>query len=245
MFSSLAPVTITIIAILAAACGVWLTAVGGLSRRLVPFGGGVLVGVALFWVLPEMAEFFRWPAAILWIAGGFFLLLLVDRFVYPVCPACAPVHDHEHCAARLHGFAGPLLAAAALHSALDGWTVAASGGVSVLSAGFALGIAAHKVPEGLALGVISRAALPSRGAAILWCAVAQSATLAGAALESVLAPYVGAHGLYVLLALAGGSFLYLGSHAVHGEIRRSGAAPAFWPALTGVAGSSVLRWLMR
>ena len=28
------------------------------------------------------------------------------------------------------------------------------------------------------------------------------------------------------LALAGGSFLYLGYHAIHGEIRRSGTSPA-------------------
>jgi len=40
--------------------------------------------------------------------------------------------------------------------------------------------------------------------------------------------------------LAGGSFLYLGGHAVHGELRRGGA-PTLVPALTGVAGSSVLR----
>jgi zinc and cadmium transporter len=242
--SYLAPFAITAVAILCAVCGVWLTSVQSLSRRVVPFGGGVLMGVALFWVLPEMAEFFHWPVAILWIAGGFLLLLAVDRWVYPVCPSCAPQHDHEHCAARLHGFATPLLAAAALHSALDGWTVVAAGSTG-LSGAFVAGIASHKIPEGLALGVIARTALGSRAAAIGWCALAQSATLAGAALEGILAPYLGAHSIYALLALAGGSFLYLGCHAVHGEYRRSGAAPVFWPALTGVAGSSLMRLFVR
>jgi hypothetical protein len=71
------------------------------------------------------------------------------------------------------------------------------------------------------------------------------ATVAGAGLESVLAPHIGSQGLHALLALAGGSFLYLGGHAVHGELRRSGPTPAFWPALTGVAGSSVLRLFLR
>src|SRR5689334_153577 len=47
------PALITLIAILSAAAGVWLTSFATLSRRLVPFGGGVLLGVALFWVLPE------------------------------------------------------------------------------------------------------------------------------------------------------------------------------------------------
>jgi hypothetical protein len=49
------------------------------------------------------------------------------------------------------------------------------------------------------------------------------------------------YALHVLLAVAGGSFLYLGAHAVHGEWRRSGIGPTFVPALTGVAGPSVLR----
>src|SRR5262249_37791230 len=104
---------------------------------------------------------------------------------------------------------------------------------------------AHKIPEGLALGVIARAALASRGMALLWCSAAQAATLAGAGLATLFAPYMGPLLLHALLALAAGSFLYLGGHAIHGELRRSGPAPAFVPALTGVAGSSVLRLFVR
>jgi zinc transporter ZupT len=237
----LAPYLITLIAILSAACGVWLTSLHSLARRLVPFAGGVLIGVAVFWVLPEMAEFLKWPGALAWITGGFALLAIVDRFVYPVCPACSHSHDHDHCSTTLHGFAPPLLLAAALHSALDGWSVVAASRAAELGSSFVLAIAIHKVPEGLALGVIVRAALDSRKAALGWCALAEGASLAGAALEIVLAPYLGQHALHALLAIAGGSFLYLGGHAVHGEWRRSGIGPTFVPALTGVAGPSVLR----
>lgn len=235
---------ITAVAILSAAAGIWLTSLPAVARRLAPFGGGALIGVALFWVLPEMAQFFRWSGALLWTLGGFALLAAIDRFVYPVCPACSPAHDHQHCANRLHGFATPLLAAAALHALLDGWS-AAAGESARLSLGLLAGIAAHKIPEGLALAVIARAALASRAAALLWCMAAQLATPLGSALEAVLEPYLGALALHVLLALAGGSFLYLGGHAVHSEFRRSGPTPAFWPALTAVAGSSVLRLLIR
>jgi hypothetical protein len=70
------------------------------------------------------------------------------------------------------------------------------------------------------------------------------ATIGGAGVESVLAPHLSAQGLHALLALAGGSFLYLGGHAVHGELRRSGNFTLV-PALTGVAGSSVLRLFLR
>lgn len=203
------------------------------------------MGVALFWLLPEMAEVLGWPASIAWTGGGALALLLLDRYVYPVCPACAPAHDHTHCETRLHGFALPLLAAAALHSALDGWTVMAGQSHPSLGPALIFGIAAHKAPEGLALGVIARASLASRFTALSWCIAAEAATLLGAGLELAFAPYLGMTVLHALLAVAGGSFLYLGGHAVHGELRRSGAGPVFFPALTGVAGSSVLRFFVR
>jgi zinc transporter ZupT len=139
----------------------------------------------------------------------------------------------------------PLLAAAALHSALDGWTVMAGQSHPSLGPALIFGIAAHKAPEGLALGVIARASLASRFTALSWCIAAEAATLLGAGLELAFAPYLGMTVLHALLAVAGGSFLYLGGHAVHGELRRSGAGPVFFPALTGVAGSSVLRFFVR
>ena len=104
-----------------------------------------------------------------------------------------------------------------------------------------MAIGVHKIPEGLALGVIVRSALTSRGAALVLCAVAQAATLFGAVLETVLAPHLSLYFLHALMALAGGAFLYLGGHAIHGEWRRRGTGAAFVPALTGVAGPSVLR----
>jgi zinc and cadmium transporter len=200
------------------------------------------MGVAIFWVLPEMAEVLSWLNAFVWIAAGFAALWAIDRFIHPVCPACSDPHDHEHCSAELHGFAPPLLIAAAIHSALDGWSIsAAADGSAHLGTPFVLAIAIHKIPEGLALGVIVRAAMDSRRAALGWCLLAESATVLGAALELGLARYFGPHVLDALLAVAGGSFLYLGGHAVHGEFRRRGVAPGFLPALAGIASPSIFR----
>jgi zinc transporter ZupT len=225
-----------------ATAGVWLTSVDSWSRRLVPFSGGVLVGVALFWVLPEMADFLNWFNALAWVAAGFAGLWVVDRFLHPVCPACSHPHDHDHSSAELHGFAPPLLIAAAVHSLLDGWSVSAASDASAhLGMPFVLAIAIHKIPEGLALGVIVRAAMESRRAALGWCLLAESATLAGAGVELVLAPYLGPQILHAFLAIAGGTFLYLGGHAIHGEFQRRGVAPGFLPALAGIASPSVFR----
>ena len=235
------PLIVTLVAIAGAALGIFLTGFAHWSRRAVPFSGGVLVGVALFFVVPEMASVFSWPGALAWASAGFVLLWTVDRFVYSVCPSCSHSHDHELCATRLHGFAGPLLIAAALHSVLDGWTLAASQETHTLGAALLFGIAVHKLPEGIALGVIVQAATRSRRSALAGSALAEAATMAGAALETALYRYVGLTWIHGLLALAAGSFLYLGYHAIHAEYKRRGMLPAFLPAFTGVAGSSVIR----
>jgi zinc transporter ZupT len=235
---------VTLLAILSAAAGVRLTSVHALSQRMVPFSGGMLIGVALIWMLPEMAEFFGWAWSIAWMAAGFGVLMAMDRFVHPVCPACSDTHVHEDCAEELHGFAGPLVIAAALHSAIDGWSLAAAHSSSTFGRALVIGLAFHKIPEGIALGAIARASVRSRWAALGLCALAQMGTLVGGGIEWVFAAQLNERNLHALLAIAGGSFLYLGGHAVHGEVRRSGAGQTMWPAVTGVAGSGVLRFFV-
>lgn len=231
---SLAATTAAVVA--GSGVGVWL---GGRGRqtRIVPFSGGVLAGIALFWVLPELAGRFGWLAGAGWLAGGFAVLLLVDRHVYPVCPTCSHTHDHDECETRLHGFATPLILAAALHSFFDGLGLAASldAGMGELGRAVFWGISLHKIPEGLALGVFLRASLRSWQMAMIGCAATQAPMIAGGALEALVAPRFGSAWLVTLLALAGGSFLFLGFHAVHGEWKRRGAVPAFVAACVGAA----------
>ena len=78
----------------------------------------------------------------------------------------------------------------------------------------------HKIPESFAFGILLRAAMRSRANAITGAASVQVAMVVGAALELALAPFLGPAWLHVLLAVAGGTFLYLGFHAVHGEWKR-------------------------
>ena len=231
---------------LAASIGIAGAAVGLLSaigapRRIVPFSGGLLVGIAAFGVLPEIADGYGWIAGSSLVAAGFAALWLFGRYVHPVCPSCSHTHDHDHCATALHGFALPLAIAASLHAFLDGLGIAASGQnpSGGLAAAVVAGVTLHKIPEGIALGMMLRAAVRSRWSGLALCAAAEAATVLGAALESVISDQ-GAGWMTGALALAGGSFLYLGFHAVHGEWRRRGT-PAFMPALTGAAGAAVLQ----
>lgn len=215
------------------------------ARWLVSFSAGILVGITSFGVLPELAGHIGTAGGLVLLALGFGLLWMVNRYVYAVCPSCAHTHDHDACAVSLHGFATPLIVAGCLHSFMDGFGMAAAQRTGGMATAVVLGVLLHKIPEGLAYGAILRAALRSRLSTLLWCAAVQAPTLAGGLAESMLEPRLSAGWGGVPLALAGGSFLFLGVHALHSEWKRRGASHAFAPALTGAAGAAVLQQGLR
>ena len=49
---------------------------------MVAFGGGLLAGIAVFGVLPELAEGYGWGGGSLMLASGFGLLWVVNRYIY-------------------------------------------------------------------------------------------------------------------------------------------------------------------
>lgn len=227
--------------------GLWLTGFHKRARVAVPLSAGVLLGVALFGVFPEMMVEIGWLGSVGLFLAGYLLLFSVNRYAYPVCPTCSHDHDHKACTTLLHGFAGPLVAASIVHSFLDGWSIASAQGALPLGirVSVPLAVALHKLPEGIALGAILRAAVGSRSSALGWCAVAETPTVAGAALALALLPLLGTRWVTYPLAIAGGCFLYLGFHAVHEEWKRRGPAPAFVPALSGIAGVAAIEQAVR
>ena len=96
-----------VVGLAGAALGLWLTGVHRRARLVVPFSAGVLLGVALFGLLPELAVEIGWGASLILFVAGYGVLLLVNHFLYPVCPTCAHDHDHDACATELHGFRRP------------------------------------------------------------------------------------------------------------------------------------------
>ena len=210
---------------------------------VVPFSAGVLLGVVAFGLLPELALEAGWMPSLTLSVVGYGLLIAVDRYVYRVCPTCAHDHDHHGCKMELHGLAAPLIGAAAVHSFLDGWSVATAQWAAplVLRVAVPLAVALHKVPEGIALGGILRAAMSSRTAALGACVLAEGTTLLGGAAGLLMAPHLGTRWILYPLGLTAGWILYLGFHAVHSEWKLRGPAPVFVPALTGVMGSAMIQ----
>jgi zinc and cadmium transporter len=236
------PILATLVAIAAAAASIALVGRRGLARTLVPLSGGLLAGIAAFGLVPELVREIGFFRAVLLVAGGYLALMAFDRFVHPICPSCAHDHNHEDAHDTLTGFAFPLLAAASVHALLDGWGLVtvrmAAGDLPAAGNAVAAAILLHKIPEGLALGTIVRSAVGRPARAIALCALAESATVAGAAVGFWLTP---AEWLNYPLALAGGTFLFLGVHAVHGDWKRRGATTALVPALAGAAGAALLQ----
>jgi zinc transporter ZupT len=233
----------TFVGVCGAAIGLWLTGARRRAAVVVPLSAGVLLGVALFGLLPEMISEQGWTLSLVLFAAGYGLLLLVNRFAYPVCPTCSHDHDHAICESELHGFAAPLVGAAALHSFLDGWSVATVQLAAPLGLRIAvpLAIALHKLPEGIALGGILRASVRGRGAALWLCILAEGATLAGGALGLSLGPHLGTRWITYPLGVTAGWILYLAYHAIHEEWRRRGAGATTVSALTGMAGAAVIQ----
>lgn len=232
-------------AIAAAGAGVALLAQHRHTRVLIPLSGGLLIGVALFGLIPELVLDIGWLRGLALVAVGYLLLKALDRFAFSVCPSCAHDHSHEGCEEPLHGFATPLLAATAIHAFVDGWgLVAIQLGTHTPGAGmaFALALFLHKIPEGLALGTILRASMHNAWTAFALCAAVEGATIVGGATGLWLTP---AGWVSYPLAIAGGTFLFLGVHAVHSDWKHRGARPAFIPALAGAAGAALLQQGLR
>jgi zinc transporter ZupT len=173
------------------------------SSPLAMAGGGLLFGIALFLVIPEIAGTLGWVPAFGLALAVCCVLILLDRLLI----------QGSHSAGEV---VGALLTATAVHSFLDGWSVRALSVQPFASVAVPVGLAVHKVPEGLALGLITRRSMSSISKAIAVSVGVECLTLIGALVE----PGVNASGTArfgtwwtaIVLAVVAGSFLFLGFH---------------------------------
>jgi zinc and cadmium transporter len=239
------PIFATLVAVASAGAGLALLGHGRHTSTLIPLSGGLLIGVAVFGLIPELIVDIGWVRGLLLVAVGYGLLKTLDRFAFPVCPSCSHDHSHEGCDEPLHGFAGPLLTATAIHAFVDGWGLVAVQ-IGTRSPGadtaFATALLLHKIPEGLALGTILRASVKRVSTAFALCVLVEASTIVGGATGFWLTP---ADWVSYPLAIAGGTFLFLGVHAVDSDWKRRGARPAFIPAIAGAAGAALLQQGLR
>lgn len=237
---------------LLAACGIlaglFLGQSPSLSPRLVAIGGGLLCGISLFWVFPEMIESSGWPLAALLLALGVAALWTVDRFIFAICPDCSHNHDHDHDCHKppLHGFAVPLLIFTSVHSLLDGWSIRLLGSGGLFSLAVVVGLALHKIPEGLALGIITRKSMATAVRAASAAIAVECFTLVGAFIEPRINQAgtlrFGAVWTTGVLGLIAGSFLFLGYHTIHARRKNSEVLTAFAATIAVVGGAALFHY---
>lgn len=224
---------VAVIAGLADVVGGYLTVLRPLSPvsvdRVVAIGAGFLLGGAFFNLLPEAVA--REPRAPLYIALGYGVLFVVGHLF------ARHSHGHEHeeilpfnrnalaqhrqtphpLVGRPHGpeprisGAGSMAALLGLllHAFFDGAAIAAAfRGRHELGVVVSLAVFLHKLPEGFSLSAVMLAAARGRLLAFLAAVALAMSTVAGALTVSYAgAPYTTG----VFLALATGSFLYIGA----------------------------------
>lgn len=229
----LAAWALTLLAFVGIGAGLFLGEAARISDHLAAAGGGLLFGISLFLVIPEIAEASGWAAAILLAIAACCVLLGLDRLLL-----------HTGHSPR-HGVIGPLLAATAIHSFLDGWSLRALSVQPVADVATPLGLALHKIPEGLALGWFTRRSFSSIWRAATVACFVEAATLAGAFVEpSANESGIAAFGPWwsaVVLAIVAGGFLFLGVHALVSARSRPGVVPVFMATLATVGGIALVR----
>ena len=212
--------------------GIFLSPTRKLSGHLAAAGGGMLLGIAVFWLAPEMKALTGWtslPATVIACAA----IVGLDRLL---------VHSGH---SPRQGVIVPLLLATAAHSFVDGWSLRAFATQPLTDVAVPVGLALHKIPEGAALGWVARHLSWSPWAAALVCFAVEGVTLAGAWIEpradrSGIAAF-GPWWTAGVLAVISGSFLFLAIHAILPAWKRPSVVLAFLASLFAMAAVSMLR----
>lgn len=199
---------------------------------LVAFAAGALLGAVFLDIFPE-AIAAAGPGAFRWALASFLALALLEWFLGPHHhdhSDHAPGHPHHHHPEH-HGLLGPpstvvppLLAADALHNLGDGAAVAAAFLVSPeAGVATAMAVIAHELPQEVGDYALLRAVGLSRVKSLVLLAGVQLTAAIGAGVVLLGSRLVeGLEG--IILALASGTFLYIGATDLLPDLRR-GSTP--------------------
>ena len=221
------------------------------SDLLLSFSAGVMLGAAFFHMLPEAVEG-GGAAVVPFVLAGFLVLYLLERFVLVhVCAepgpnarlstAGAPLphyegepraehahHDHAHvdgtgCDVHTLGLAAWLGMSA--HTVVDGFALGAASVQPELGVLVFLAILAHKIPNSFSLSAILVSEGFSRGKAVAMNAAFALMVPVGAGLYLLLREIVHAERFTSLaLAVSAGTFLHLSLSDILPDLHRRGAS---------------------
>jgi ZIP family zinc transporter/zinc and cadmium transporter len=175
------------------------------SHFINSFAAGALLAIALAHLIPESVELTS--DSLLVVLASFIAFYLMESVV--VFHSGSAIHFTEGCPREMHNKGPIIFSGLFLHSLIDGFIIAVGFEVSLeLGLFTATGVILHELPEGITSFALMLRSMKKKTALILSVAVAL-ATPVGAAIA--LGPLSGLSGtgLGIMMAVAGGSFLYV------------------------------------
>ena len=175
------------------------------SHYVNSFAAGALITIALAHLIPESVELTS--NALLAVLGSFIVFYLLEASV--VFHSGSAIHFQEGCDRESHSKGPVIFSGLFLHSLVDGFIIAVGFEVSLeLGLFTATGVILHELPEGVTSFALLLRSIRRRTALLLSVGVALATPL-GAAIA--LGPLSGLSesGLGLMMAVAGGSFLYV------------------------------------
>ncbi|MDO8684889.1 MAG: ZIP family metal transporter [Armatimonadota bacterium] len=176
---------------------------------LVSFAAGALLSVTLMHIMPEAIELAGWTYALTSVAAGVLVFYFIGKYVSFICPACAASAIDQRTGYLRLGIL--LMIALGIHSTMDGLAIAigAESSIPMLGVLILFAVSYHKIPEGLALTSVARLAGFSKKSALITTVLIELTTGLGAFIGLIATTGFSNIWLGILLAHAGGSFLYV------------------------------------
>jgi zinc and cadmium transporter len=197
------------------------------SANLVSYSAGVLLGVGVLHILPEALELTAYAPYFVLLAFVAFYFLEHQMLIHAGHeelhhPRIDVVAGHGEECGRPHPLGVIAFVGMGLHSLIDGLIIGTGFEVShdtgILSA---LAVIAHEVPEGIAMISILLHYGYQRRAAITFTSLVAVATPLAAVITFALVREIDPGTLGILLALAAGSFIYIGASDLIPESHRA------------------------
>ncbi len=209
---------------------------------LISFAAGALMGTTLFHIIPEASSSLSWPLLVVALLSGYLLFLLVSRYIFHVCPACAASHFDEQTSKNLGRIAFLLVVAFGIHCTMDGLAIALGGELAgKIDRSIFLTVTVHKFPEGLALATLLLRSGYEKFRTFFLSLALEGLTFFGwlAGLYLLQGFQLGPW-FYFLLVHVGGGFIYLAVHAVLGESKEHEWRYVLSFFLAAIAGAGLL-----
>jgi zinc and cadmium transporter len=204
-----------------------------ISFYLTAFAAGALMGGAFFHLIPEALVSFEPIQMSIFILAGFAAFLAIEGYFH--------WHHHEDC--EIHPFTYVMVIGDAIHNAIDGFVIAAAFIASIpLGIATTLVIVAHEFPQQLGVfGVLFHGG-QTKQKAILYSFAAQSTVIIGALLGFFLASSSAALSA-MLLPIAAGGFIYIGSADLVPEMHKSEGIAKALTFITFIIGLAFMLWI--